>query len=228
MNGKLSPIWAIPMGRVLTILSIIIVNVTGVVAQEFDSDLFFPCATCHGVKGEGVPAKNGPMVAGLAADYVESELLAFANGTRGAHPTDRHGGEMALVAKAYTPDDLAKLADIVAALDAPEIVPSGASSAQFARGRDLYQQCVSCHGAYGEGDAGLNSPRLAGQNAQYLARQIEHYLTGVRGGASDDPNGQAMAAFLKSTLTNPSDATEIANYLAALSAVSGENAASQH
>lgn len=39
--------------------------------------------------------------------------------------------------------------------------------------------CVTCHGLQGEGDGNL-SPRLAGLNAGYIARQMEHFASGQR------------------------------------------------
>lgn len=59
----------------------------------------------------------------------------------------------------------------------------------------IYRQvCASCHGTNGEGNDGLNSPALAGQQASYLARQLENYSTGIRGAHKDDSVGRQMAA----------------------------------
>jgi cytochrome c553 len=41
-------------------------------------------------------------------------------------------------------------------------------------------QCVACHGANGQGNPAMKAPRLAGQNAAYLARQLEAYANGAR------------------------------------------------
>ena len=40
--------------------------------------------------------------------------------------------------------------------------------------------CTSCHGQQGEGNAAAGFPRLAGQSAQYLLRQLELYADGTR------------------------------------------------
>lgn len=50
---------------------------------------------------------------------------------------------------------------------------------------EAYATCVACHGAAGEGNAALNSPAIAGQTADYLARQLRHFKSGVRGGDGD-------------------------------------------
>lgn len=42
------------------------------------------------------------------------------------------------------------------------------------------QACVGCHGTRGEGNAAAGAPRLAGQSAAYLAKQLESYANGSR------------------------------------------------
>ena len=62
----------------------------------------------------------------------------------------------------------------------------------------LLATCAACHGAQGEGNPGLAAPRLAGQNAQYLARQLGNFKTASRGYAAEDLAGQRMAAIAQS------------------------------
>jgi cytochrome c553 len=50
--------------------------------------------------------------------------------------------------------------------------------------------CEACHGAHGEGMAAAHVPRLAGQAADYLQKQLDDYATGTR----DNP---IMANFAK-------------------------------
>jgi cytochrome c553 len=40
--------------------------------------------------------------------------------------------------------------------------------------------CQGCHGAHGEGNAPAAIPRLAGQSAEYLRKQLEDYASGDR------------------------------------------------
>ena len=49
------------------------------------------------------------------------------------------------------------------------------SDAQPAVGQAQYAVCAACHGAQGEGNQMLNAPRLAGQGAWYIARQLDHF-----------------------------------------------------
>jgi cytochrome c553 len=41
--------------------------------------------------------------------------------------------------------------------------------------------CEACHGAHGEGMAAAHVPRLAGQSAEYLRKQLDDYAQGTRG-----------------------------------------------
>jgi cytochrome c553 len=50
--------------------------------------------------------------------------------------------------------------------------------------------CEACHGAHGEGMAAAHVPRLAGQSAEYLLKQLDDYAHGTR----DNP---IMANFAK-------------------------------
>jgi cytochrome c553 len=40
--------------------------------------------------------------------------------------------------------------------------------------------CEACHGAHGEGMAAAHIPRLAGQSAEYLQKQLDDYASGTR------------------------------------------------
>ena len=61
-------------------------------------------------------------------------------------------------------------------------------------GKAQYAVCATCHGAEGEGNPDLHAPKLAGQDAWYLRRQIEHFKSGARGAHEDDTYGKQMAA----------------------------------
>ena len=62
-----------------------------------------------------------------------------------------------------------------------------------AAGAPLYAVCTACHGAQGEGNPLLNSPKLAGQGAWYMKRQLEYFKRGVRGTHELDIFGKQMA-----------------------------------
>jgi cytochrome c oxidase subunit 2 len=62
-----------------------------------------------------------------------------------------------------------------------------------AAGQPLYAICATCHGAQGEGNQALNAPKIAGQSAWYLRRQLRSFKEGIRGAHPDDVYGQQMA-----------------------------------
>ena len=65
---------------------------------------------------------------------------------------------------------------------------SGSPSAQIWQG-----QCTACHGAAGEGNRALGAPALTQLSSEYLARQLRHFVGGVRGAHPDDNAGRRMA-----------------------------------
>ena len=48
------------------------------------------------------------------------------------------------------------------------------------RGATTARACEGCHGAHGEGMAAKGNPRLAGQAAGYLAKQLDDFASGKR------------------------------------------------
>ena len=54
-------------------------------------------------------------------------------------------------------------------------------------------QCAACHGAAGEGNRSLGAPALTQLSADYIARQLRHFIAGVRGAHPDDNAGKRMA-----------------------------------
>ncbi len=60
-------------------------------------------------------------------------------------------------------------------------------------GQGQYATCAACHGAQGEGNEALNAPALAGLPDWYIARQLAHYRSGIRGAHPEDTYGQQMA-----------------------------------
>ncbi len=73
-----------------------------------------------------------------------------------------------------------------------QILAKKPGNAQLGKGN--YAVCATCHGAAGEGNPTLHAPKLAGQEAWYLRRQIEYFKSGARGAHEDDTYGKQMAA----------------------------------
>lgn len=54
--------------------------------------------------------------------------------------------------------------------------------------------CASCHGAQGQGMAAAGFPYLAGQGADYLARQLQDFAAGTRANPIMQPIAKALSA----------------------------------
>ena len=78
----------------------------------------------------------------------------------------------------------------------------------------VYQPCIACHGETAQGNPALGAPALAGQGAAYLARQLSHFRSGVRGGDSRDIRGAQMKAMAGPL--SEGDIAALATYLAGL------------
>jgi cytochrome c oxidase subunit 2 len=68
-------------------------------------------------------------------------------------------------------------------------------------GAASYTMCAACHGLQGEGQMVLNSPKLSGQDSQYLKKQLQNYKAGIRGTNEEDIYGRQMQP-MAATLIN--------------------------
>jgi cytochrome c oxidase subunit 2 len=93
-----------------------------------------------------------------------------------------------------------------------------APAAFAAGGESAYAPCVACHGADGEGNPALNAPALAGQDAAYLARQLNNFRNGLRGADAKDADGAQMRP-MAAVLSSEQAVADVAAYIAAMPAV---------
>lgn len=84
-------------------------------------------------------------------------------------------------------------------------------------GKALYSACSSCHGEQAQGNSALAAPVLAGQQQDYLTRQLDHFKTGLRGSNPDDSGGAQMQA-MAATLPDAQAIADLTAYLASLPA----------
>jgi cytochrome c oxidase subunit 2 len=56
------------------------------------------CAACHGQSGQGVRLMQAPKLKGVNDWYLATQLKNFKQGSRGGHPMDEYGPQMALMA----------------------------------------------------------------------------------------------------------------------------------
>lgn len=132
------------------------------------------CSTCHGPNGRSV-SPTFPNLAAQTAPYIEGQLKAFKDQSRADPDAQAYMWGMA----AQLSDGMiTSLATYYAAQ--PAAAPSKTGDpALIAKGKRLFEEgvptrqippCASCHGAHGEGQAVF--PRLAGQHAPYLLKQL--------------------------------------------------------
>ena len=92
------------------------------------------------------------------------------------------------------------------------ILAAGAGQAVAADGAALYKQktCIACHGADGKKPLLPEYPRLAGQNAAYIVRQMQD----IKSGARANGNSAAMKGIMH--LVSDEDMQAIADWLSGL------------
>ena len=82
-------------------------------------------------------------------------------------------------------------------------------------GQALYATCAACHGAQGDGLIALNAPKLTGQGAWYIKRQLSMFKNGSRGAHSKDTYGKLMAP-MAALLTDDAAIEDVAAYIGTL------------
>jgi cytochrome c553 len=155
-------------------------------------ELYAACATCHGAHGEGNAALAAPAIAGLPAWYVESQLVKFRTGVRGAHPDDIEGLRMRPMSRQMKDEgEVKRVADYVASL-APAKPERTILDGDASAGAATYATCLACHGPTGLGNEALKAPPIAGQSDWYLLAQLKKFKDGVRGANPKDTTGGQM------------------------------------
>ncbi|HTU67586.1 MAG TPA: c-type cytochrome [Steroidobacteraceae bacterium] len=144
---------------------------------EHGAVLFQRCVVCHGADGGGQVSGSVPRIAGQHFSVIARQIVEF----RGGRHWDMR---MEGVAKDHgtfsSAQDIADVASYVNGLERDGKRGIGFGD-RVDLGRRIYEgRCASCHGANGEGDARREIPRLSGQHAAYLSRQIYDAVDGRR------------------------------------------------
>ena len=139
------------------------------------------CGTCHGVDGNSINPMF-PRLAGQKAWYIEQQLKQFRAETRGDPYAVAYMWGMANHLSDPTIEALAKyFSSQTAGPGTPH------PAAIIARGRAIYEQgiptqgvpaCAACHGPQALGSAQF--PRLAGQHAEYILKQLASFQSNMR------------------------------------------------
>jgi cytochrome c553 len=183
--------------------------------NEEGGKLYQQCAGCHGQSGEGNPQIGSPAIAAQQQAYLIRQLQQFQSGARGGGESDNFGAQMKAVLKALDSDtDIADVSAYIARMK--ETSPPPSVGGNMMRGNTLYQgNCGACHGGQAQGNALLNTPRLAGLELPYVLRQIAHFKSGRRGSETGDRFGQQMR-LMADTVASDTDLKDIVFYIHSL------------
>lgn len=171
------------------------------------------CAKCHGNTGIS-QSSLFPRLAAQPAAYIESQLRDMREHVR----TDPHAQAYMWRIAAGLSDEEIKMVAGYFATKKPAAGRPVVSAELADKGKRLYEKgaiirdvpaCMGCHGDKGQGKDLV--PRLAGQHAGYLFRQIKDFKTEVRpmSGPKDPMHENALNV-------TDEEAIEIAEYLSAL------------
>lgn len=161
------------------------------------------CAACHGPDGNSM-APNFPKLAGQGEQYLFKQLQDIKEGSApdSAAGAGRKIVEMTGLLSALSDQDLA---DIAAFYADGKMTNGAADPALVARGEALYRggnldlgmpACSGCHAPDGMGLDAAKYPRLAGQHAPYLAKQLTDFREGNRTNDGDAMVMRSIAAKL--------------------------------
>jgi cytochrome c553 len=139
------------------------------------------CATCHGTRGNSTQPKF-PRLAGQNPHYLAAQLKGFRSQTRGDPDAVSYMWGMT------REFDDAMIEALARYYSEQQPEPAAArTSAQLEHGREIYEHgvasqgvpaCSSCHGADAHGTQDF--PRLAGQHAQYILKQLASFQSSMR------------------------------------------------
>lgn len=178
------------------------------------------CAGCHGADGNS-PAPNFPKLANLGEKYLYKQMLDIKAGKRAVV-------EMTGMLNAFSDQDLQ---DMAAFFSAKPMQLSGAKEITVQLGTGIkvdglelgtrvyragnsktsVPACMGCHSPTGQGMAPAGYPRLGGQHAAYIEKQLRAFRGGDRTNDGDQKTMRDVAA-------NMSDAEiiAVANFIAGL------------
>ncbi|HLS81279.1 MAG TPA: c-type cytochrome [Steroidobacter sp.] len=137
------------------------------------------CVACHGAGGNSANPE-WPSLAGQHDKYVVQQLEAFKSGAR----------QDPLMSAMAVPLSAQDMADLAAYYSEQTLTTNlEADPAKLSLGQRLYRggdattgvtACAACHGPRGEGNPSAAYPRIGGQHAAYIAKQLRAYRAGTR------------------------------------------------
>ena len=147
------------------------------------------CGACHGGDGNSAMA-NYPKLAGIGEKYLLKQMKDIKSGARAvpemAGQLDRLSEQdMADVAAYFD----SKTTQLSGSKDIKVLVNSGEQVSALELGTKLYRAgdkeagipaCTGCHSPRGQGNEPAGYPRLSGQHAAYIEKQLKNFRDGKR------------------------------------------------
>ncbi len=178
------------------------------------------CAACHGADGNS-PAPNFPKLAGLGEKYLLKQLQDIKAG-------NRQVVEMTGLLNSMSDQDLADIAaffnsktmQLTGAKELTLMVNSGAEVDGLKLGERIYRAgnpevgapaCTGCHSPRGLGNGPAGYPRLSGQYAEYIEKQLRAFRAGERTNDGDPKTMRLVAKHL-----SDAEIKAVANYISGL------------
>ena len=169
------------------------------------------CSNCHGATGNS-SSPNFPNLAGQPEAYLVAQLQGF----KGHSRSDPAGYEyMWGLSRNLSDSQIQELAAHFAA-EKPERQQIEGNSERIAAGKSIFTNgipekgvppCGSCHGPEGKGNAAF--PRIAGQHADYLVKQLTVFQR------TDERPSAALMKTVAHNLTRE-NIVNVADYLQAI------------
>jgi cytochrome c553 len=169
------------------------------------ADMVGACARCHGAEQRRPVSGLVPVLHGQPSEFLLAALKSYADGTR-------LSGMMQPVAQELSDDAIEKLAAYYSSLAVPENVRGerGANAEALATAGDPAAKipaCIGCHAS----TALAVYPRLAGQNAPYMANRLRLWKAGL---PPSSDNEAIMAPIAR--LLSDAQITELSDHFASL------------
>lgn len=144
-------------------------------------EVFVDCTKCHGTEGWGSYGGEYPQLAGQHNSVIIKQLVDIRRGKR-------YNPLMLPIVAEMSDEDIVDVASYVSALKMnPDPGVGEAEDDALLPIQETYlQQCSSCHGKSGAGDADSFYPVVQGQNYEYLLRQLKLIQAGKRKNSNPD------------------------------------------
>jgi cytochrome c553 len=170
------------------------------------------CAACHTADGNSVTPEN-PVLAGQVSEYIERQLSHFKSDVR---PNPIMKGMASTLSEAdmhelglYFSEQKTK----PRTSKEPKLVEQGRKIYRSGIEKAGVPACMACHGPAGIGIP-AQYPRLAGQHASYILKQLKAFKHGERGAHKTDVLGKVMVDI--STKLSDEDMAAVSEYVSAL------------